>query len=144
MSLKSQYKKLNLEDTKAIIFDFDGTLVDTEHAWTDAKIQISKHYGRRLTEAETDPFVDLKVIDFVEAIFCDEPAIIKEKIVNKIVIQALKAFPDEMIPMIGAIQLVHAFSNHGFKIWVLSDQRALRSVLLKKQFITLQIGYATQ
>lgn len=121
MFLKSPYKKLNLKDTKAIIFDFDGTLVDTEHVWTHAKIQISKQYGRRLTESETDPFVGLKVIDFVEAIFCDEPAIIKEKIVNEIVIQALKAFPDKMIPMIGATQLVHAFSNHGFKICVCSS-----------------------
>ena len=121
MFLKSPYKKLNLKDTKAIIFDFDGTLVDTEHVWTHAKIQISKQYGRRLTESETDPFVGLKVIDFVEAIFCDEPAIIKEKIVNEIVIQALKAFPDKIIPMIGATQLVHAFSNHGFKICVCSS-----------------------
>ena len=121
MSLKSQYKKLNLEDTKAIIFDFDGTLVDTEHAWTDAKIQISKHYGRRLTEAETDPFVYLKVIDFVEAIFSEETATTKEKIVNEIVIQALKAFPDKIIPMIGATQLVHAFSNRGFKVCVCSS-----------------------
>jgi len=121
MFLKSPYKKLNLKDTKAIIFDFDGTLVDTEHVWTHAKIQISKQYGLRLTESETDPFVGLKVIDFVEAIFCDEPAIIKEKIVNEIVIQALKAFPDKMIPMIGATQLVHAFSNHGFKICVCSS-----------------------
>ena len=33
----------------------------------------------------------------------------------------MKAFPDEMIPMIGATQLVHAFSNHGFKICVCSS-----------------------
>ena len=49
MFLKSQNKKYNLKDTKAVIFDFDGTLVDTEHVWTRAKIQISKHYGRRLS-----------------------------------------------------------------------------------------------
>ena len=121
MFLKSQYKKLNLKDTKAIIFDFDGTLVDTEHVWTRAKIQISKHYGRQLTEAETDPFVGLKVIDFVEAIFSEETATTKEKIVNEIVIQALKAFPDKIIPMIGATQLVHAFSNRGFKVCVCSS-----------------------
>ena len=47
MFLKSQYKKLNLKDTKAIIFDFDGTLVDTEHVWTSAKIQISKQVAKR-------------------------------------------------------------------------------------------------
>ena len=121
MFLKSPNKKYNLKNTKAVIFDFDGTLVDTEHVWTRVKIQISKHYGRQITEAETDPYVGLKVIDFVEAIFCDEPTIIKEKIVNEIVIQALKAFPDKMIPMIGATQLVHAFSNHGFKICVCSS-----------------------
>ena len=68
---------------KTIIFDFDGTLVDTEHVWTRVKLQISKHYGRQITEAETDPYIGLKVIDFVEAIFCDETEAIKEKIVTK-------------------------------------------------------------
>ena len=121
MFLKSQNKKYNLKDTKAVIFDFDGTLVDTEHVWTRAKIQISKHYGRRLSEAETDPFVGLKVIDFVEAIFCDQTETTKQKIVSDIVMQALKAFPDEMLPMPGAAELVHTFSNHGFEICVCSS-----------------------
>ena len=121
MFLKSQNKKYNLKDTKAVIFDFDGTLVDTEHVWTRAKIQISKHYGRRLSEAETDPFVGLKVIDFVEAIFCDQTETTKQKIVNDIVMQALKAFPDEMLPMPGAAELVHTFSNHGFETCVCSS-----------------------
>lgn len=121
MFLKSPNKKYNLKNTKAVIFDFDGTLVDTEHVWTRVKIQISKHYGRQITEAETDPYVGLKVIDFVEAIFCDETEAIREKIVNEIVMQALNAFPDEMIPMVGASRLVRTFSNHGFTICVCSS-----------------------
>ena len=43
-------KCLDISRIKAVIFDMDGTLVESEHIWSEAKQSIARDAGINITE----------------------------------------------------------------------------------------------
>ena len=52
MYLKVKNKKIDIRKIKAIIFDMDGTLVESEHIWAFAKQKIAEAEGTKITKVE--------------------------------------------------------------------------------------------
>ena len=46
-----------LRDVHAVLFDLDGTLVDSEPAWEKAKRIVADRHGRPITQAQMDASV---------------------------------------------------------------------------------------
>lgn len=53
----------------AAIFDLDGTLVHSEHAWEAAKIEVLGHYGLVPSRALLDAYVGRGLAGFVDELF---------------------------------------------------------------------------
>ncbi|MEU7297387.1 HAD family phosphatase [Streptomyces exfoliatus] len=53
----------SVTDLAAVLFDMDGTLVDTEVLWWDATEEVAARFGHRLTEADAPEVVGRAVED---------------------------------------------------------------------------------
>lgn len=54
---------------RAAIFDLDGTLVQSEHVWEKAKIEVTARYGKTPSQALLDAHVGRGVKDFLDELF---------------------------------------------------------------------------
>ena len=54
---------------RAAIFDLDGTLVHSEHAWEKAKIEVTARYGKRPSRELLDAHVGRGLKDFLDELF---------------------------------------------------------------------------
>ena len=62
MILKFKKETFYLIGIKAVIFDFDGTLVETEYVWSKAKIKIAQEEAVNLSDNDIEPFVGQKAL----------------------------------------------------------------------------------
>ena len=61
-------QQLNLKGIKAVIFDLDGTLVESEVVWTEAKQYIAKREKVKVSQQVMLAYVGRSVTDFVKEV----------------------------------------------------------------------------
>ena len=65
MFLKIRNNSLDISHIKAVIFDMDGTLVETEHLWAEAKRNVAQTLGVTVTEKVLQQYVGRGLNDFI-------------------------------------------------------------------------------
>ena len=56
---------MDISHIKAVIFDMDGTLVETEHLWAEAKRNVAQTLGVTVTEKVLQQYVGRGLNDFI-------------------------------------------------------------------------------
>ena len=107
---------------KASVFDLDGTLVHSEHAWEEAKLTVLASYGITPTKAVLNAHIGRGLSDFLDDVFgrplsSDE----KTEIGNRIGAKADVLLPKLRVPMEGAADLLKALHNTGQRIAICSS-----------------------
>jgi HAD superfamily hydrolase (TIGR01509 family) len=92
---------------KAIIFDMDGTLVDTESVWQDAEAEMMQDRGVIYTKEIRSQVLGLRVDEFFDKL----RHLLKlhdttETLKNELEARVLALLPTETVPMPGAAEIV--------------------------------------
>ncbi|MCX8080595.1 MAG: HAD-IA family hydrolase [Bacteroidia bacterium] len=125
--------------TKAVIFDMDGILIDSEPLWREAMMRIFEQYGFGITEEQCRSTKGMKIEEVIslwnrQKSLCweDELKIKMEihKLLLKLLHQKGKAIP-------GAMDAILAAKTRRFKIGLAtSSDRTLMEAVVKKLGVT--------
>jgi HAD superfamily hydrolase (TIGR01509 family) len=111
-------QQLLLKDIKAVIFDLDGTLVESEAVWTEAKQYIAKREKVNVSERVMLAYVGRSVTDFVKEVIA--PANVP--LIQKAIIErALVRYDNNVLEIPGASDLIRKFSSNGFAVAICSS-----------------------
>jgi beta-phosphoglucomutase-like phosphatase (HAD superfamily) len=108
MLLRYQNQQIDLKDIEAAIFDLDGTLVESEPVWAEAKLYVAKHENVNVNEHVLLAYVGRSVADFVKEVIA--PANV-QLIEAAIVERALSHYDSSVSEISGASFLVREFSK---------------------------------
>ncbi|MGR3807041.1 hexitol phosphatase HxpB [Pasteurella testudinis] len=131
---------------KAIIFDMDGILIDSEPAWEAAKFEVMQRLcGIKITKADADATVGKRVED-IAYIWCKQFNLAPEKAadiaaaMNKAVIYWIQQHGEALPGVQGALQWLQA---NGFKVALASSSNmqvidtVIDTLQLRHYFISL-------
>ena len=132
----------NLEDFKAVIYDMDGVLIDSEPLWKIAMEQVFSQYGSTLTKADFQKTVGLRIDEVIHFWNLHEGwNLANEKVVEQEIIATLirliNANPKELK---GVSASLHFFRKNGLKIGLATSsselliQTVLEALNLKHMF----------
>jgi HAD superfamily hydrolase (TIGR01509 family) len=121
MYLKVKNKKIDIRKIKAIIFDMDGTLVESEHIWAFAKQKIAEAEGIKINKDELEKYIGRGLNDFIDEILKPQSAAHRTKINQKIQKKALENYDANIHVIDGATNLLEAFQSAGIKIAICSS-----------------------
>ena len=111
-------QQLNLKGIKAVIFDLDGTLVESEAVWTEAKQYIAKREKVKVSQQVMLAYVGRSVTDFVKEVIA--PANVP--LIQIAIIERALAYYDNNVQEIpGAADLIRNFSRKGFAVAICSS-----------------------
>ena len=111
-------QQLNLKGIKAVIFDLDGTLVESEVVWTEAKQYIAKREKVKVSQQVMLAYVGRSVTDFVKEVIA--PANVP-LIQIAIIERALSRYDNHVQEIPGAAELIRNFSSKGFAVAICSS-----------------------
>lgn len=120
---------------KAVIFDMDGLLVDSEPLWQEAEIKTFSEVGVPLTAEKTRETMGLRVDEVVEHWFSSypwkEPS--KKEIESKIVERVITLVKEKGMARPGAEKIVKLFAEQNFPIAIASSSQMeiIKAVLEK-------------
>ncbi|WNJ95098.1 hexitol phosphatase HxpB [Vibrio ruber] len=103
---------------KAVIFDMDGVLIDSEPFWRQAQIETLANYGAEITVEACIQYTMGKRLDAIAAIWCHrcqlevDPTILAEEILHKLIVQVREH--GRSLP--GVHQLLNALKQAGYRI----------------------------
>ena len=118
MLLTDGDQQLSLTNVKAVIFDLDGTLVDSEAVWTEAKQHIAKREKVKVSEQIMLAYVGRSVTDFVKEVI----APVNVSLIQKAIIdRALFRYDNNVLEIPGAADLIRNFSSKGFAVAICSS-----------------------
>ena len=118
MLLTDGDQQLSLTNVKAVIFDLDGTLVDSEAVWTEAKQHIAKREKVKVSEQIMLAYVGRSVTDFVKEVI----APVNVSLIQKAIIdRALFRYDNNVLEIPGAADLIRNFSSKGFAVGICSS-----------------------
>lgn len=118
MLLRYQNQQIDLNGIEAAIFDLDGTLVESEPVWAEAKQYVAKHENVDVSEQLLLAYVGRSVADFVKEVIA--PANV-QLIETAIVERALSHYDSSVSEISGASDLVREFSKNGFATAICSS-----------------------
>ena len=118
MLLSYGEQQLSLTNIKAVIFDLDGTLVESEVVWTEAKQYIAKREKVKVSQQVMLAYVGRSVTDFVKEVIA--PANVP-LIQIAIIERALSRYDNHVQEIPGAAELIRNFSSKGFAVAICSS-----------------------
>ena len=118
MLLRDGDQQLSLTNIKAVIFDLDGTLVESEVVWTEAKQYIAKREKVKVSQQVMLAYVGRSVTDFVKEVIA--PANVP-LIQIAIIERALSRYDNHVQEIPGAAELIRNFSSKGFAVAICSS-----------------------
>jgi|TARA_B110000977_G_C11052469_1_gene482845 HAD superfamily hydrolase (TIGR01509 family) len=118
MLLSYQNQQCDLKDIDAAIFDLDGTLVESEPVWAEAKQYIANRENVDVSEHILLAYVGRSVADFVAEVIAPANAQLIEK---AIIERALARYDYNVFEIPGASDLVRALSENGFATAICSS-----------------------
>ena len=106
---------------EAAIFDMDGTLVESEHIWAEAKQDIAQCAGKNITDDELKQYIGRGLNDFIDEVL--EPTTLKQRteLNQKIKENVLKDYGYKIRVIDGAVDILNAFSSAGIRIAICSS-----------------------
>ena len=118
MLLSYGEQKLSLTNIKAVIFDLDGTLVESEAVWTEAKQYIAKREKVKVSEQVMLAYVGRSVTDFVKEVIAPANLPIIQIAITE---RALTQYDNHVQEIPGASDLIRKFSSKGFVVAICSS-----------------------
>lgn len=108
---------------KAVIFDMDGLLIDSEPLWREAEIEIFTKLGVPLTNEKTFETLGFRVDETVEHWFSRYPwkGSSKKEIEKKIIKRAVELIKERGIARKGAKEVINFFINKQIPIAIASS-----------------------
>ena len=121
MFLKVNKSFLDISHVEAAIFDMDGTLVESEHIWAEAKQDIAQCAGKNITDDELKQYIGRGLNDFIDEVL--EPTTLKQRteLNQKIKENVLKDYGYKIRVIDGAVDILNAFSSAGIRIAICSS-----------------------
>ena len=112
----------------AIFFDLDGTLVESESIWAEAKLHIANRENVDVSEQVLLAYVGRSVADFVSEVINPIGA---KSIEKDIVERALSQYDNNLTGIPGAVDLLRELSKNGFAIAICSSapERAIQKCM---------------
>ncbi len=114
----------NLKKSKAVIFDMDGLLVDSEPLWQKAEISVFKKTGINLQPKECEKYQGIRIEEVVPMLF--EKYNLKNKkvkvVVNEVVSKMLRLLKSVKI-LPGVLETINYYYNKNVKIAVASSSK---------------------
>jgi len=131
MQVQAGTETLDLEGLEALIFDLDGTLVESEHVWAAAKSEVARLHGLSPTEADLAGFVGRRATAFAAEYLGLTDAARRAEAVDQINEIAMPRLPTELRAIPGAADLVESARAAGLRIAICSSapMSAIRTAL---------------
>ena len=120
---------------KAVIFDMDGLLIDSEPFWEDAGSETLLQFGKKLTTAEYHSSTGLRTEEWIEHWFrhFDLPMQGAPGAVDTIIQKAIEKIDANANVFEGVDTIIHFFKQRSFQIGLAtSSPLSLVDVVLKK------------
>ncbi|GEK81210.1 HAD family hydrolase [Agrococcus baldri] len=92
----------------AVLFDMDGTLIDTEPQWMAAEARLAAEHGIPWGSAEAEALVGVDLWDGARSFIAKGVPMEEDAIVARLVGEVLSAIGDELPARPGAIELLRA------------------------------------
>ncbi|WP_298917655.1 HAD family phosphatase [uncultured Roseobacter sp.] len=120
--MKQVFDDREFRPFRAAIFDLDGTLVHSEHAWEAAKISVLAHHGRRPSQALLDAHVGRGLNGFLDEAF--EETLLPDK--RAAIAHEIGAIADDLLPRMrepiaGAADCLQSLHLSGLRIAICSS-----------------------
>ncbi len=130
----TKFSIVNNFDKKAVIFDMDGVIIDSEPLWKEAEISVFKKYGYNFTYEMCEETKGMRV---------DEVTVYWKKklkanfnagqVKDDIIAAIINLIKDKGKAMEGLNEVVHKLSSQGFKIGLASSSPlAIIETVIKK------------
>lgn len=109
---------MNLTPYKAIIYDMDGVLIDSEPLWKIAMENVFLEVGCNLTKKDFEKTVGLRLDEVISYWYEHSPwtGVDPKEVLEKIIQQMILLIRANGKPLPGVIESLTFFKNNGFKI----------------------------
>jgi len=114
---------LDLSGYQAAIFDLDGTLVESEPVWQQAKRDVAAHFGVAVTDATLDALAGRRLSDFTAEVLADRLTDVDQQTRAEAMIMAhaRAAMPTGIRPIDGAAALLETIHRAGLLLAICSS-----------------------
>ena len=118
MFLSFEDQQLDLKGIEAVIFDLDGTLVESEPVWAEAKKYIANREKVHVSKKVFLAYEGRSVADFVKEVIAPvNVPLIEEAIIER----ALSRYDNNVQEIPGASDLIKKLSKNGFAVAICSS-----------------------
>lgn len=101
----------------AAVFDLDGTLVHSEHAWMEAKVEVLRRHGISADQSLLDAHVGRGLRDFLDEAFGRTLSAREQQAIgNEIGAEADELLPTMREPVVGAADVLCHLHDRGLRI----------------------------